>query len=337
MSIWTKIKKSPWRIFILLFIVIGILFFAYTIWSPGQIITDGRHDLKTNGIWLQHGWLGHDSWFKQYRKDPNQFRNVGSIQSLAKTLKKYNITDVYPHLCPCNFDGRIALYDTDQTNLFIKEMQSFRIMPWIGGVLDVQVKLESVKWRKKFVESTVRLLKTYPTLSGVHINIEPLPSGNADFLTLLDELKQAMPTNTMLSVAAYPPPTVWHRFPEVHWEENYFTEVAKRSDQMVVMMYDTSIKLSKPYRKLMEDWTQEALTWANGTSVLLGIPVYDDEGVGYHFSNVENIEHALAGIHAGLSKFKSLPSNYQGIAIYCEWEMQEEEWRYLSENYISRK
>ena len=39
------------------------------------------------------------------------------------------------------------------------------------------------------------------------------------------------------------------------------------------------------------------------------------------------------GIHAGLSKFKSLPVNYTGVAIYCEWEMDDQEWKYLREEF----
>ena len=32
-------------------------------WSPGLDVRDGRHDLGTNGMWLQHGWLASDEWF----------------------------------------------------------------------------------------------------------------------------------------------------------------------------------------------------------------------------------------------------------------------------------
>ena len=48
--------------------------------------------------------------------------------------------------------------------------------------------------------------------------------------------------------------------------------------------------------------------------------------VGYHSPKVENIEHAVRGIHAGLSEFESLPENYEGVAIYCGWQMTEQKW-----------
>jgi hypothetical protein len=179
----------------------------------------------------------------------------------------------------------------------------------------------------------IDLLQSHPRLAGVQINIEPMPTGNGDFLILLDELRQAMPAGKIISVAAYPPPTRWHPFPDVHWDENYFRQVARRADQLAPMMYDTAIKWPKVYQHLMSSWTSDVLDWAGDSAVLLGIPVYDDAGVGYHFPKVENLQNALSGIHAGLSKYKSLPKNYAGVAIYCEWEMDQQEWNYFKKNF----
>jgi hypothetical protein len=83
----------------------------------------------------------------------------------------------------------------------------------------------------------------------------------------------------------------------------------------------------------MADWTPEVLAWSGGKSVLLGVPTYEDPGVEYHFSNVENITNALLGIHRGLSR-QVLPTNYQGVAIYCEWETSDSEWQYFQEHFL---
>jgi hypothetical protein len=42
-------------------------------------------------------------------------------------------------------------------------------------------------------------------------------------------------------------PTVWQPFLDVHWEESYFKEVARRADQLAVMMYDTALPSGKLY------------------------------------------------------------------------------------------
>ena len=60
--------------------------------------------------------------------------------------------------------------------------------------------------------------------------------------------------------------------------------------------------------------------------MLLGIPAYDDAGVGYHDPKIENLRNALLGIHASLSNKVDLPEHYAGVAIYCEWELDEAEW-----------
>ncbi len=116
-------------------------------------------------------------------------------------------------------------------------------------------------------------------------------------------------------------------------DKAYYGQVAAHVDQMAVMMYDTAIRWQKPYQRLMADWTQEVLAWAPNGEILLGVPVYDDADSGYHFPKVENLDNALVGIHAGLARLSSLPANYRGIAIYCEWEMDRQEWRLLGCEY----
>jgi hypothetical protein len=333
MKILKHLKRSPWRTILLLLAVLVVFVLAYLVWSPGTRVRDGRHDLRANAIWIQHGWIGDDSWFQQNRKDKKLFRNDQRVQDLADLLSSHGVKYVFPHVCPCSPSGTIARVDPVQTERFLDHFGDFAVVPWVGGVLDVQCFPKSTQWRANFISSVVDLLQSHPRLAGVQLNIEPMPTGNADFLALLDELRQAMPDEKILSVAAYPPPTLWHPFPEVHWDEPYFRQVAQRADQLAPMMYDTAIKLPKFYRHLMSTWTSEILIWSGDTQVLLGIPVYDDAGVGYHSPRVENIENALTGIHAGLSKQNSLPRNYAGIAIYCEWEMDQQEWDYFKKEF----
>ncbi len=83
----------------------------------------------------------------------------------------------------------------------------------------------------------------------------------------------------------------------------------------------------------MSRWTTEVLGWGRDSKILLGIPSYDDAGVQYHFSAVENLSNGLQGIHAGLAHSQTLPPNYQGVSIYCEWEMDESEWKYFKKEF----
>lgn len=242
-----------------------------------------------------------------------------------KKLSENHISIVYPHLCPAQYNGKIAPYDSAQVERFLDLAEKFhiKVIPWIGGVLDESARISDPDWRKNFVDSAAELLRKHPRLSGVQINIEPLPSENFDFLRIIDALRPLM-QGKILSVAAYPPPTRWHPFPNVHWRTSYIDRIARHCDQLAVMMYDTAIPLEKFYIDLMTRWTiiLTGTMHLTGCELILGIPAYEDAGVGYHHPRVENISSALRGISAS-----GRTEKIGGIAIYCEWEMNEAKWK----------
>lgn len=300
---------------------------------PITHVKDGRYDLRRNAIWLGHGWLGADSWFQQYQKDETLFRSDRRIESLHDRLTEHGIKYIYPHLCPCSPNGTLAPVDDVQTKRFLNILSDINVIPWVGGVLGEHCFPDSPDWRKNFAASITDLLATHPRLTGIQLNIEPLPNGNVGFLLLLDELRAALPPGKIISIASYPPPTKWHPFPDIHWDEAYHREVALRVDQVASMMYDTALFSPEKYTELMEKWTREILLWSQDTEVLLGVPVYDDTGVGYHDPATENLKYALSGIYRGLNSFDAMPTNYAGIALYCEWEMDDPEWNYLKREF----
>jgi len=332
----TSVLRRRLNIILTIVIIGGLLLSIYQLWTPGKKIQNGSHDLQRNGIWLQHGWLGDDEWFERNKKVKLifYFRNASNIRQLAEQLNIHHITDVFPHLCPTSPDGYIPPVDENQTELFLREFKGFRVMPWVGGVSGVQAFPAKPEWRENFTRSIQDLLRRYPQFAGIHINIEPCRSGNKEYLAVLQEVRKALPEGKILSVAAYPPPTLWHPFAEVHWDKDYYQQVAQYSDQIAVMMYDTAMRFKKVYQYIMASWTQDVLEWASPSSVLLGVPTYKDEGVGYHVPEVENLSNALLGIHAGLSSYPVLPRNYQGIALYCEWEMDETEWQFWEKYFL---
>lgn len=333
-SITQRLLKPPWRTVLLPIVLVGVFPMLYLCWSPGELVTDGRHDKQSNGIWLQHGWLGDDSWFTRNNRDTGLFRNEGQIRQLATLLSEHHIKYVYPHLCPCSPEGQVAAVNDEQLQNFLSEFEDFKVLPWVGGVLGQHAYPSVDTWRDQFISSILVLLEKHPRLAGIHINIEPIPSGNPDFIILLKEIRERLGEDRILSVAAYPPPTRWHKFEDVHWDEGYYREVCRHTDQIAVMMYDTAIQWEKVYRNLMAGWTTDVLAWSEGTDVLLGIPAYDDSGVDYHNPDVENLLNGLAGIHAGLKGLERVPEHYKGVAIYSEWEMDETEWGQLREFYL---
>jgi hypothetical protein len=326
--------RPPWRTVCAAAILLVAGWTGWWLWTPGLDVRDGRHDRGRNGIWLGHGWLGADEWFVQNGKTNQlaRFRDPGQIAQLATRLRQHHIADVFPHLCPVGPDGKLPPVDAAQVERFLDGFAGFRVMPWIGGPNGSNARLYSPAWRTAFVNEVRHLLSAHPRLAGVQINVEPLTSGDANFLALLDELRPVLPPGELVSIAAYPPPTRWHPYEDVHWQEDYFRQVARRSDQMAVMMYDAGQRIPKTYQRLMADWTREVLSWSEGKAVLLGVPAYNDADVGYHDPRVENLGNALLGIHRGLA-CQQVSSNYQGVVIYCEWEMTEDKWACWREHF----
>jgi hypothetical protein len=337
MSLWQKIKLPPWRTIVPGCGLLLILACGFWLWSLGLDVRDGRHDRGQNAIWISHGWLGDDGWFTRNGKtnEFERYRDQQAIRALAAKLRQHHIADIYPHLCPADIEGPIPAVDVTQTEKFLDEFAGFRVMPWIGGPNGGSVRYRNEKWRQAFLGSVKQLLEAHPRFAGVHLNVEPLTSGDADFLIFLDDLKAVVSPEKLLSIAAYPPPTRWQPSEEVHWSEDYFRQIAKRCDQVAVMMYDTSLRVPKLYQRLMADWTTEVLAWSEGKPILLGVPTYSDTGVEYHHPRVESLRNALLGIHRGLSR-QSLPTNYQGVAIYCDWETDDSEWKHFQEHFVKQ-
>ena len=316
--------------------VLLALFVAYQIWAPGLDVTDGHHDRGRNGIWMQHGWLSGDDWFIRNGKESevSAFRNIDRLHEQASFLRQQHIADVFPHVSPVNSQGILPSVDHQQVERFLDAFHDFNVLPWTGGVIGKTVMPSDPNWRNNFIHSIIDFISRHPRIAGIHINIEPWPSGDRALLSLIADIRHALPKTKRLSLAAYPPPTKWHPFPEVHWSRSYYRKLSRYTDQFVVMMYDTGLPLQKIYGDLIKGWTKEVLNWSGGADVLLGVPVYDDAGVGYHRPSVESLENALRGIHAGLETYPVLPSNYQGVAIYSEWEMDSTEWKYWRQHFL---
>ena len=322
-GILKKLGKSTLRITAALAIIFGIPALCYWLWNPGS--EEPFTDLKDNAVWLGHGWLGDDGWFERNKRNKENFRSEEKIAQLFKKLADNKISIVYPHLCPAQFDGRISPYDDQQVKLFLDlaEKYQIRVIPWVGGILYESARPGDKKWKKNFFDSIRELFEKHPRMAGIQINIEPMPSDDREFLQLLEDIR-AVTGNKILSVAAYPPPTKWHQYPNVHWERHYLYQVVNRCDQLAVMMYDTAIPLEKFYINLMIDWTRTlaGVTHLKNVKLILGIPAYEDAGVGYHYPHAENISSALRGISAA-----DRHKNIDGIALYCEWEMDESKWQ----------
>lgn len=146
---------------------------------------------------------------------------------------------------------------------------------------------------------------------GVHLDLEPLHSDNADYLRLLDRLGPAVRDGGgLLSVAVHqidPLPglhtvsgaVTGHR----KWiSQRFFGQVARRVDQIALMSYDTGMPAESLYGGYVAQQTRLALE-ATGpdTDLLMGLPFFHTDGIGHHAS-AETVRAAVRGIRLGLTR-----------------------------------
>ena len=204
------------RLGIALGLVFGLPVLVYSLWNPGVASSNGDYDRGRNGLWLAHGWMSDASWFVRNQRAPAAYDSEAARLRLRSTCADNGIAYVFPHLCPATSRGGLPAHDPARIEALLAALPGVKVLPWVGGVRGAHCPVESAAWRARFVAACADLLSSHPGLAGVHLNIEPMPDGNAAFLLLLDELKQAIGPEKLLSVAAYPPPTRWHPHPEVH-------------------------------------------------------------------------------------------------------------------------
>lgn len=299
---------------------------AYSLYSPIPEVNGNLFNKHRNGVWMAH------SWFDEYH-------SKDEIRELGNRLKEYDMKYIYLHVGPLNRDGGIPLYSEENSKDFIRGIKmvnpELMVLAWIGGTnkafggkLDLG--------HQKVIDEISRVSKEFILLGfdGIHINIEPLNDRDSNFLNLLRSIKKEIGDQKILSVAAmkwrfFNLPHIWHS--KWFWGSEYYKEVGRLVDQLVVMVYDTAIPFKKIYIWYVKNQTVNitkttAGLYNPGPEILIGLPAYDERRL-THRPEVENIENGLYGVIAGLMDERSNKSSFGGVAIYSYWVMDEKEWK----------
>lgn len=321
-------KPFPfWTILILLGLVaLGRgCFFRPATNFPGTYFNRG-----TNAAWLDVEWV----------KDPHQ---SDEIVALARDLRQREIRYVFVFVSYLKADGRFNStysYAAQFTHALKDAQPDLNVQAWIGlplnqprlvGGVYGHVNLSDATTRQKIVTFCHDLI-LQGGFDGIHIDAEPVPNGDTNVLTLLDEVRRAIGPNSTLSIASR---RIWPVFSDmplpltglVVWRASYYREVAKRVDQIAVMTYDSAMPLPELYRQWTRFQVIEISRAIGGMSVdlLFGIPT-SEEKTWSHWPNAENMRSGLQGVIDGLNDAKARPSAVTGVAIYPHWETDATEW-----------
>ena len=93
---------------------------------------------------------------------------------------------------------------------------------------------------------------------------------------------------------------------------------------------------------LARNYLKDSLLALDGKKDSFNVIAFSKSTRAFYSSNLlpatkENLRNALLGVHAGLIGYENLPSNYAGVAIYSEWEMDDEEWDYFEKEFEAAK
>ncbi len=255
-------------------------------------------------------------WFEGSSRRRADYFGAEPVGRMARRLHEARITEWFVHAGPATPDGFLPELSESQSSTLVDANARGSVLAWVGGVVGKQAFPARRTWRDQFASSCRGMVDVHG-LAGVHINIEPCTSFEEGYLETLEAVRVALPSSR-ISVAAYPPPTLLHPFPSVHWNADFYGEVSARCDDIAVMAYDTALRFEKAYAWLVRTWANEVVAWSS-VPVRLGLPAYEDD-VGYHDPDTESLEVALAGL-AGVDPHPQLV----GWAVNADWTLDDAE------------
>lgn len=291
-----------------------------------------------NALWAGHRWVGEAHTEQAY-------------DDLAAHLRRQRISDVYFHVGPLTGEGLIPSKRYPYAGLLLEAMRDrapdIMLHAWIGqvemrggGPLDIA----NAATRANIVATAATFIQL--GFDGIHYNIEPVYSGDRHLLALLDEsAAMTRSRGRFLSMATDEltpfPGLEYVARPFVRqaglWGADYYREVAARTDQIAVMMYDTAMPFDWLYGTIVawETWRLRGIV-GQGTTLFMGVPTYEEEHFGFHPA-AENMRSGLRGIGIGLALDGPDTGLEVGAAIYANWTTDEAEWSIWRRDWLGNR
>ncbi|MFE2458424.1 glycosyl hydrolase family 18 protein [Streptomyces sp. NPDC059402] len=296
---------------------------------------DGTHTRNRDAMWLGHAWVDGR------KKDAD-------LTALARSLKTTGIRDLYVHTGPMEHDGTLpeSLYPRARWLIdgVHRELPGVRVQAFLGDVLATEgpdgMRLDNAATRAAVVDSARQVLDV--GYDGVHLDLEPLHSGDRNYLSLLDDVRAVTRArDAQLSVAAHqidPLPALHSVFglftkhPK-WWSQEYFGQVARRVDQIAVMSYDTAQPLEGTYGGYVAQQTSLALEVTPPTThLLMGLPFYYESNFD-HWGHAETVAAAVRGVRLGLSRTDADRELF-GVAPYIDFAATDTNWKEYRDGWV---
>lgn len=330
-----SLRKRTYRRRIALVILLGInlLVVRGCIWRSADDFHGSNFNRGTNGAWLSVDWV-------------NLPHSDAEIIALSNDLHQQQIQYVFVFTTYLKPDGTFNSsynYAEDFLDTLHTANPDLKILAWIGLPLDVAdwgyVDLSRSEVHQHIADLSLSLISL--GFDGIHLDLEPIHNKNEDVLNLLELIQPQLPSDKMLSIAT---PRIFPIAPELPiplntlpaWTADYYQQIGRRVDQIVVMTYDSGMPTAWLYRhwiKFQVIEVSQALKNVD-VEVLIGISTSRQE-TNTHRPRAENIKSGLDGLTYGLNDRGTISDRIHGIAIYPYWETTDADWDIYTESWLA--
>ena len=288
------------------------------------------------GLWVEKAWLRGG-------------KTAEETYLFAAEVRDRRIDYLFARLGPAGADGTLPHFDRRAARRWIESMKELspglKVLVWTGGVNRAELargtlRLDDPAARAKLVSAAAAAVRD-AGFDGVHLNIEPVQSGDPYLPLLLAELRAELPPWKLVSYAAQKLRPWWmpglRALRSRYWTLDYLQEIAPLVDQLAVMMYDTALPSRGSYQRAIVRNTDAFLSLQDPVSglpeVLIGVPTYAEPSW-YHRPRVENIAVSL-GTLARLRK--RIPAGRRwGVCLYGRWTTDDAQWGTYRRLWLSR-
>ena len=300
--------------------------------------SEGQRSRGVNALWAAHTWVGDAHSDTDYRR-------------FAELLRSHEISDVFAHAGPLGGDGTVPddrlEHARDFTSAMARYAPGVRVQAYLGQIAQRDggpLDLRDPSTRDRIVTTAERMLDL--GFEGIHYDIEPIYSGDTNFLDLLEQTHRVTSGRAaVLSVALEQVemlPGEHHLLgaivPGYHDPtRGYLRDVAARVDQIAIMTYDTGLPTTWLFSTYMA-WQTDEVVRAVGkqVTVFMGVPTYDDGAFWNFHPSAENVRSGIRGVRQGLDRLDDDKTRNVGIAVFAEWITDDAEWRTYTSEWLRR-
>jgi hypothetical protein len=321
--------RGNWRWWLAAGVVLALaaLFVRGCIWRPGTQQPGAYFNRGQNAAWVSVDWS----------KDAHTPEEIGA---LAAEMGRHQVRTLFvyvSYLKPGGYFNLTYAHAAEFVRAYKAAQPGAVIEAWIGIPLDKPtistpgyVRIDDPTVRR-MIAGFCRQLVTEMGFDGVHLDPEPIPSGDEDTLLLLDEVRAAIGPGKLLSLAAREVIPFWNDAPLPPalglWQAGYYRRIAGRVDEVAAMTYDSTM----PTSWLYEHWLRLQVVGITRAirgvpaRLLFGVPTSEEE-TWTHRPRAENMRSGLRGLIAGLNDADAATDSVTGVAVYPHWETDAAEW-----------